>query len=201
MRIIVGISGASNSLLGYELLRTLHRQPDMEIHLVVTAGAVTTFGYETDLTMDEVYAQADYVHNDHNMAASISSGSFKTDGMVVAPCSMKTVSAIANGYSGNLLVRAADVCLKERRKVVLVTRETPLSGVHLKNMKEAHDQGCIILPPVLTLYNRADTVEKQIDHIIGKILMQFGLASDRFVPWHEPEKLQKRGKDDYSVIR
>ena len=137
MRLIVGISGADGVILGYRLLQALRKIPDMEIHLVVTEGAAKNFEYETDLSLDQVARLADVVHDNRNMAASISSGSFETDGMIVIPCSMKTLSGIVNGFAGNLLLRAADGCLKEGRKVVLVPREMPLGRIHLKNLKEA----------------------------------------------------------------
>lgn len=182
-RLIVGISGASGVLLGYELLKTLREQVDAELHLVVSDGAKRNFELETSLKLEDVYALADHVHDDHNLAAVISSGSFVTSGMIVAPCSMKTLSGIANGYSDNLLVRAADVCLKEGRRVVLVPREMPLSRVHLRNLQSASDAGCAIVPPMLTFYNGAETLQGQMVHVIGKVLMQFGIESKQFKPW------------------
>ncbi len=183
MRLIVGITGASGVIMGYELLRVLNSMDRVETHLVMTGSAERTLSSETDLSPDEVKALADAVYNVEDMGAAISSGSFRTDGMIVLPCSMKTVAGIVSGYSENLLLRAADVCLKEGRKVVLVPREMPLSHIHLKNFLAADEAGCRILPPVLTFYNGADTVEKQVQHIIGKILMQFGLEYEAFVPW------------------
>lgn len=183
MRIIVGITGASGVIMGYYLLKALKNIPDIETHLIITEGAALTFPYETDIPLADVKALADVVHDNRNMAASISSGSFKTDGMVIIPCSMKTVAGIVSGFADNLLLRAADVCLKEGRKVVIVPREMPMSRIHLRNIKEAADYGCVVVPPVLTFYNGADTVEKQIQHIIGKILMQFNLDYEAFVPW------------------
>ncbi|WP_405383072.1 UbiX family flavin prenyltransferase [Phascolarctobacterium sp.] len=187
MRLIVGISGASGVVLGYEMLKVLRQLPDIEIHLVVSEGAIKNFKCETDLQLAQVTALAHYVHDNKNMAASISSGSFKTDGMIVIPCSMKTVAGIAAGYADNLLQRAVDVCLKEGRKVVLVPREMPLSRIHLRNMKEAADYGCIMVPPMLTFYNGANSVEKQVQHIVGKVLMQFGIDYKEFVAWQGAE--------------
>lgn len=187
MRLIVGISGASGVIMGYYLLKALRQIPGMEIHLVVTEGAVRNFECETNLHLEDVTALADVVHSNKNMAASISSGSFKTDGMIVMPCSMKTVSGIANGFAENLLLRAADVCLKESRKVVIVPREMPLSRIHLKNIKEAADYGCIVVPPMLTFYNGSNSVEKQINHVIGKVLMQFNIDYKNFVAWEGEE--------------
>lgn len=197
MRIIVGISGASGVLLGYRLLQSLRKINGLEVHLIVTDGAKKNFSYETNVTIEQLYALCDYVHADNELAASISSGSFETDGMIVIPCSMKTLSGIANGYAENLLVRAADVCLKEQRKIVLVPREMPFNKIHLRNLQIAADAGCLIVPPMLTFYNQAFTLEDQMDHVIGKVLMQFHLRPDRFHPWtgvikiennHEPNR-------------
>ncbi len=187
MRLIIGISGASGVIMGYELLQALRKFPTVETHLVVTEGAVLNFRYEADLSVADVAAMADVVHDNRNLAASISSGSFQIDGMIVVPCSMKTLAGIASGFAENLLLRAADVCLKEGRKVVLVPREMPMSRIHLRNLKEAADSGCVIVPPMLTFYNQANTLEKQVQHVIGKILRQFGLESEAFVPWEGKE--------------
>ncbi len=183
MRLIVGISGASGVVLGYHMLRALKAYPECETHLVISEGARVTFGLETDLKIEDVEKMADFVHSNKNLAASISSGSFKTDGMIVIPCSMKTLSGIATGYAENLLIRAVDVCLKENRKVILVPREMPFGKLHIRNMKEASDLGCVIIPPILTFYNNPHTIEEQINHIIGKILMQFGLDHKKFIAW------------------
>jgi 4-hydroxy-3-polyprenylbenzoate decarboxylase len=185
MKIIVGISGASCTALGYEMLKALQSQQGVEIHLVMTESAIRTMSIETSLSTEDFLCLADCAYPNTDMGALISSGSFRTDGMVVIPCSMKTLSAIAHGYNSHLIVRAADVCLKEGRKVVLVPREMPLNCVHLNNMSLAAKAGCVMIPPMLTLYNHADTVQKQIDHIIGKVLMQFNLESERFVPWSD----------------
>lgn len=183
MRIIVGISGATGVVLGYQLIQTLKQITDCEIHLVITDGAKTTFQYEGFDGVQEMIEMADYYYEDSNLGAAISSGSFKTDGMIIIPCSMKSLSGIAHGYAGNLLVRAADVCLKENRKVVLVPREMPLGKIHLRNLSLAADLGCTIIPPMLTFYNRPKTMEEQVNHIIGKVLMQFGLECPKFIPW------------------
>lgn len=183
MRLIIGISGASGVVLGYHMLKALKSYPEVETHLVISKGARVTFGLETDMKIEDVEALADVVHSNKNLAASISSGSFKTDGMIVIPCSMKTLAGIATGYTDNLLIRAADVCLKENRKVVLVPREMPLGKIHMRNLKEVSDLGCVIIPPMLTFYNNSLTIEEQINHIIGKILMQFGLDHKKFRAW------------------
>lgn len=183
MRLIIGISGASGVIMGHYLLKVLKMFPQVETHLIITEGAAKNFACETEIPLTEVEALADVVYNNKNLAASISSGSFKTDGMIILPCSMKTVAGIVSGFADNLLLRAADVCLKEGRKVVISPREIPLSRIHLRNIKEAADYGCVVVPPMLTFYNGSDSVEKQIQHIIGKILRQFGLEYDRFVEW------------------
>ena len=171
MRLIVGISGASGVIMGYQMLKALKQLPDMEVHLIITEGAVKNFECETNIEISRLAELADFTHSNKNLAASISSGSFVTDGMIIIPASMKTVAGIASGFAENLLLRAADVCLKENRKVVLVPRELPLSRIHLRNIKECADNGC------------ANSLEQQIDHIIGKILMQFGIEYQKFVSW------------------
>jgi 4-hydroxy-3-polyprenylbenzoate decarboxylase len=183
MRLIVGISGAAGVQIGYRLLEVLSQRGDIEVHLVVSEGAKVIFDRETDVTMQEVEALADVVWDNRNLAAAISSGSFVTEGMIVAPCSMKSLSAIANAYDDDLLVRAADVCAKEGRKVVLVPREMPMNRAHCRNLLRACEDGYVIMPPVLTFYNGCETTADQVDHVVGKILMQFGLAYDRFKPW------------------
>ena len=183
MRIIIGISGASGVVMGYELLKTL-RASGVETHLVVTEAAVKTLSCETSLRLEDLTALASVSYDCRNMAASIASGSFPTDGMIVMPCSMKTLAGIVSGYADNLLLRAADVCLKEGRKVVLVPRETPLSLVHLRNLKTATEVGCTIVPPMLTFYGDADTVGKQVAHIVGKVLAQFGIPFEGGMRWN-----------------
>ena len=183
MRLIVGVSGASGVILGYYVLKALRQITDIEVHLVMTEGAKATLQYESTITVEEMEGLADVVHDSKNMAATISSGSFKTDGMIVVPCSMKSVAGMACGFADNLLLRAADVCFKENRKVVLVPREMPLSRIHLRNLTTLAEYGCTIIPPLLKFYNDSNSVEKQINHIVGKILMQFGFESKNFIPW------------------
>ena len=182
MRIIVGISGASGVIMGERLLRELKRN-GVRTHLVVTEGAARTLEAETNLRLKDVENLADENYSPADMAANIASGSFDTAGMIVMPASMKTVAGIVGGYADNLLLRAADVCLKEGRKVVLTPREMPLSKVHLKNLSKAAKLGCVIVPPMLTFYNGADTVEQQITHIVGTVLRQFNLPCEGFAPW------------------
>ena len=177
MRLIVGISGASGAIIAVELLRKLKQFENVEIHLIITEGAALTFRHETDFDLYEIKKLADVVYDVNEMDASVASGSFLTDGMIIVPCSMKTVAGIASGYAENLLLRAADVCIKESRKLVVVPREIPFSRIHLRNLKELADNGVIVLPPMLTFYNVPSTIQQQIDHIVNKILMQFKLPS------------------------
>ncbi|MBR1729926.1 MAG: UbiX family flavin prenyltransferase [Selenomonadaceae bacterium] len=176
MKLIVGMSGASGSIIAVELLKNLRRE-DVEIHLVVTDGAALTFKHEINFDLEDLKQLANFVYDVKDIDTSIASGSFKTDGMVIVPCSMKTVAGIANGYAENLLLRAADVCIKENRKLVIVPREIPLSRIHLKNLKELAENGVVIIPPMLTFYNKPSTIQDQIDHVVSKILMQFNLPS------------------------
>ena len=184
-RIIVGLSGASGVGMGLELLRTL-REGGCETHLVMTDAALRTWEEEMAGTpVFELFDLADHVYAQDDMAAAISSGSFLTDGMIVLPCSMKTLAGIVSGYADNLLLRAADVCLKEGRRVVLCPREMPLGRVHLRNLLSASELGCIIVPPMLTFYNAPKTLDDQIRHVVGKALLPFGIQSPDFVPWRE----------------
>ena len=183
MRLIVGISGATGVQMGYRLLQVLADMPDVETHLIVSQGAELILERETDLPLEALRSLADVVHDNHDLAAPVSSGSYRTDGMIVVPCSMKSLSAMVNSYDDDLLVRAADVCMKEGRRVVLVPREMPLNRSHCRNLLQAAEDGYVILPPVLTFYNGCQTTDDQVDHVIGKILMQFGLDYDRFRPW------------------
>jgi len=183
-RMVVGISGASGAILGIELLKTMRQQfPSWETHLVISAGARRTIQLETSYSLEEVQSLATKCHPIEDVGASIASGTFKTEGMVVVPCSMKTVAGVASGFSTNLLLRAADVVIKERRKLVLVTRESPLSSIHLHNMNVVASAGAIVLPPVLTFYNHPETIEDMTRHIVGKILDVFQLEIVGFERW------------------
>lgn len=183
MRIILGITGASGVIIGYHTLKALSLLPEVETHLVATIGAKRTWELETSMPYSALESLADVCYDENGLAALISSGSFVTDGMIVAPCSMKTLAGIASGYAENLLLRAADVCLKECRKLVLVPREMPLNKVHIRNMQTAADMGCVLVPPMLTFYNRPGSVDDMINSVVGKVLMQFGLPHKDFVPW------------------
>lgn len=188
-RLVVGISGASCANLAILLLRQMKRHADWETHVVVTEGARRTIEYETACSFDEVAALATRLHPLEDVGASIASGTFRTEGMVIVPCSMKTLAGIATGYSANLLLRAADVVIKERRRLVLVARETPLSLIHLKNMVTVAKSGAIILPPMLTGYNRPETLEDAELHIVGKIMAEFGIEMDAFRRWDGERRL------------
>lgn len=184
-RLVIGMSGASGAPLTIELLKQLQQYRDIESHLIVTKGAQMTLEQETEYTLEQLYALADEVHDNHNIGAGPASGSYRTMGMIVIPCSMKTLAGIVSGYSDNLVLRAADVTLKERRKLVLVTREAPLGTIHLRNMYEASQLGAVIIPPVLSYYNHPKTIEDCNRHIVGKILDQFDLEGQEFHRWME----------------
>jgi len=183
MRLIVGMSGASGAIYGIRLLEVLKPIADVETHLVVTNGAKLNIALETDRDPEAVEALADEVHSNQNLAATISSGSFRTGGMIVAPCSMKTLSGIVNSYSESLIVRAADVVLKERRKLVLMPREMPLHEGHCRLMYEAARMGAVIAPPMPAFYNDPQTIDDIIDHTVGRVLDLFGIDSGMVRRW------------------
>jgi polyprenyl P-hydroxybenzoate/phenylacrylic acid decarboxylase-like protein len=188
-RLIVGITGASGAILGIELLRQMRHFAEWETHLVVTSGARRTIQLETTYTIEQVEALATTVHKLGDVGASIASGTFRTAGMVIVPCSMKTLAGVASGFAENLLLRAADVTLKERRPLVLVPRETPLNRIHLRNLVTASDAGAVILPPVVAYYNKPASVEEMTSHIVGKILDVFGISLPDFPRWGEQQAM------------
>ena len=181
-RIVVGISGASGVIYGARLLEVL-KDTDYETHLVISESGKLNFEIETQYKAEEIESMADRVWDHKNMAASLASGSFITEGMVVVPCTIKTLSGIANSYNENLIVRAADVTLKEKRKLVLVVRETPLHKGHLRLMTMAADMGAHILPPVPSFYHQPKSIEDIIDQTIGKIFDYIGIEHDLFKRW------------------
>lgn len=185
-RLIVGISGASGTIYGIRLLEVL-RSSAVETHLILTEAAKRVLQLETDWTVQEVQALADACYAEKEIEAAISSGSFLTLGMVVVPCSIKTLSAISRCENDNLLVRAADVTLKERRKLVLVVRETPLHLGHLRLLTQVTEYGAVVLPPVPSFYHRPKNVGDIVDHTVGKILDQFGIDRDLFPRWQGPK--------------
>jgi 2,5-furandicarboxylate decarboxylase 2 len=174
-RIVVGISGASGALIGARLLAALRRLGTHETHLIVSASGAVTAAQELGMTRGDLDSLADVVYNVRDIGAAVASGSFITAGMVIAPCSMKTLAAVANGFADNLLTRAADVMLKERRRLVMVARETPLNLAHLRNMTHATEMGAIVMPPVPAFYAHPKTIEDVVDHTVGRILDLFGI--------------------------
>jgi phenylacrylic acid decarboxylase len=182
-RIIVAMTGATGTILGVKLLIALRRL-NVETHLVLSKWAEQTLKYETDYHPSNVRALADHVYNINDMAAPISSGSFRVDGMIVVPCSMKTLAAITTGLCDDLISRAADVILKERRKLVLVARETPLSEIHLRNMLDVTRAGAIIFPPVPAYYIRPSSVDDLVNQSVGRMLDMFDLDTEDFERWN-----------------
>ena len=183
MRIVVGISGSSGAIYGVRILQVLADIRGVETHLILSSGSRATIAYETPFSNSEVEQMADVVHESSNVGASIASGTFLVDGMIVAPCSMKTLSSIAHSLASNLLSRAADVALKERRKLVLVVRETPIHHGHLRLMTEAREAGAVILPPVPAFYTLPKTIEDIVDHTVTKVLDQFDLDAGLITRW------------------
>ena len=184
-RLIVGISGASGIALGVHVLKAL-RGTDIETHLIMTKSAKITLAYEMDMKVAEIEAMASQVHSIENIGASISSGSFQTMGMIVAPCSIRSLSEIATGVTSNLLTRAADVVLKERRRLVLLVRETPLHLGHLRSMTQVTEMGAIVMPPVPAFYSRPQSLEQVVAHTVGRALDLFGLDTGQVKRWGEP---------------
>jgi 4-hydroxy-3-polyprenylbenzoate decarboxylase len=183
VRLIVGISGASGSIYGIRLCQILKDYPEIETHLVITETGVKIIEEETHYQITQVIDMVRYSYQNDDLFAPISSGSFITEGMVVAPCSAKTLSAIANSYTDNLLTRAADVVLKERRKLVLLFRETPLHLGHLDNMRKVTEMGGIILPPIPVFYHHPKTIDDLVNHTLGKVLDLFGISHNLFKRW------------------
>ena len=190
-RLIVGISGASGVVYGVRLLRLLQKLP-VETHLVMTKSAELTLAYETDLKVSAVQALADSVYPIGDLGAAISSGSFRTSGMIVAPCSVRSLGEIASGATSNLLTRAADVTLKERRRLVLMLRETPLHLGHLRAMVAVTEMGAVIAPPVPAFYARPQSLEEMVDQTLGRVLDLFGFDTGQVQRWGEPDRKKKR---------
>jgi len=182
-RLIVAMTGATGSIYGLRILETLRRKGGWETHLIVSDAGMLNAWQEYKLARRDITKLADVVHNVRDVGASISSGSFITAGMVVAPCSMKTLSAVANGFSDNLISRAADVILKERRRLVLITREAPLNLAHIRNMASVTEMGGVIFPPVPAFYSRAKTIDDLVNHTVGRVLDLFGIAHENISRW------------------
>lgn len=180
-RLIVAITGASGSIYGVRILEAMRAVEGWSTDLVVSPSALVTMTQELDRTRQEVEALATRVHNVRDIGASIASGSYASEGMVIAPCSMKTLAAVANGFSDNLVTRAADVVVKERRRLVLLPRETPLNLAHLRNMVTVTEMGAIVCPPVPAFYNRPATIDDLVDHTVGRVLDLFGIEHQGLV--------------------
>lgn len=186
-KIVVGMSGASGAIYGIRMLEVLSKAEDIEVHLILSASAGQTIVDETDWTVSKVKDLADVVYNNKDIGASLSSGSYRHDGMVVAPCSVKTLSGIVNSYDDNLLTRAADVSLKERRRVLLLVRETPLHLGHIELMARAASYGAVVMPPVPAFYHRPRTLDDVINQTVGKALDLFDISHRLFRRWKESE--------------
>jgi len=182
-RLIVAMTGATGSIYGLRILETLRRKGGWETHLIVSDAGMLNAWQEYKLARKDITKLADVVHNVRDVGASISSGSFITAGMVVAPCSMKTLAAVANGFSDNLISRAADVILKERRRLVLITREAPLNLAHIRNMASVTEMGGVIFPPVPAFYSHAKTIDDLVNHTVGRVLDLFGVAHYNIRRW------------------
>ncbi len=194
-RIIIGMSGASGAILGIRTLEVL-KPLDIEVHLVMSKAAELTLAYETDVKRKYLHGLADKVHRVTDIAAPISSGSFRTIGMIVIPCSIRTMSEIATGVTSTLLTRAADVVLKEKRRLVLVVRETPLHALHLRSMANLAEAGAIIAPPVPGFYSRPETADDIVDHTVGRVLDLFDIDAGIVRRWREAAEKAHKMKED-----
>ena len=182
-RLIVAITGATGSVYGVRILAALQAAAQIETHLIISSSGFLTAATELDMPRSELEALADVVHSDKDIGASIASGSFRTDGMIVAPCSMKTLAAIATGFADTLVARAADVVLKERRRLLLLTRETPLNLVHLRNMVTVTEMGGIIFPPVPSFYAKLENLDAMVDQTVGRVLDLFDVDAGLVRRW------------------
>jgi 4-hydroxy-3-polyprenylbenzoate decarboxylase len=182
-RLVVGLTGASGAPIAIKLLKALRNSGEYESHVVYTEGFLKTLALESGSSEKDICALSDRVYDNGAIGSDIASGTFRTEGMVIAPCSMKTLAGIATGYSENLLLRAADVTIKERRKLVLVARESPLSPIHLENMLKLAQMGAVIMPPVLSYYNAPSSIDDMTTHIVGKALEVFGVELPKFKRW------------------
>lgn len=182
-RLIVGISGASGAIYGIRILELLAERPEVETHLVISSAAGLIIAHEVGKTVEEIETLADLAYRPDDLAAPIASGSFTTHGMVIAPCSMKTLSGVANSYAANLIRRAADVTLKERRPLMLLVRETPLHLGHLRLMARATEIGATIFPPIPAFYGHPQTVDDLVDETLGRVLSHLGIENDLYTVW------------------
>ncbi|KAK7699804.1 phenylacrylic acid decarboxylase [Diaporthe eres] len=191
-KIIVAITGATGAQIGIRLLQTLRRL-NVETHVIISKWAAETIKWETDYTPSAIKALADHAYSPHDLAAPIASGSYRVDGMVVAPCSVKTLAAINAGICDDLVTRAADVCLKERKRLVLSVRETPFSEIHLRNMMEVTRAGAIVAPPVVAFYTKPSSIDDILDQMVGRLLDLFDLDARNFERWDGMQKTTTRG--------
>ncbi|MGN6389772.1 MAG: UbiX family flavin prenyltransferase [Burkholderiaceae bacterium] len=182
-RLVVAITGASGAVYGVRLLQSLRETPGVETHLMVSDAGVLNLHQELGMHRKDAEALADAVHSVRDVGASVASGSFATEGMIVAPCSMKTLAAVAHGLCDNLIARAADVTLKERRRLVLMVRETPFNLAHLRNMTAATEMGAVVYPPLPAFYHRPRTIDEMVDHTVGRVLAMFGIARPDAPEW------------------
>lgn len=183
-RLVIAMTGATGAIYGVRMLQVLREQAEWETHLVISSAGLVNLKFELDMGRSELYALADFTHGIDDIASCIASGSFKTEGVIVAPCSMKTLAAIAHGFGDNLISRAADVALKERRRTVLVPRETPLNLAHIRNMAAVTEMGGIVFPPMPAFYNKSDSLKTMVDEGVGRILDMFGVdVAGLFKPW------------------
>jgi 4-hydroxy-3-polyprenylbenzoate decarboxylase len=183
MLLIVSITGASGAIYGIRLLEVLSTCQEVETHLIISEAGKEIIRYETDWGLEQIRALADVCYDINDIGARLSSGSFKRDGMVIAPCSMKTLSALANSYADNLIARAADITLKERKRLVLLVRETPLHLGHLRNMVSLTEMGAVVFPPIPTFYHKPQTIQELIDYTIGRVLDLFDIKHELFPRW------------------
>lgn len=183
MILVVGITGASGVIYGIRLLQVLSTKKDIETHLIISEAGEVNIKYETDWKLKDVKSLASFSYDIRDFGARLASGSFERDGMIVAPCTVKTMSALASSYTENLLIRAGDITLKERKKLVLLIRETPLHLGHIRNMERLCEMGAIIMPPVPAFYHKPKTIQDIVDHTIGKVLDVFGIEHNLFQRW------------------
>jgi 4-hydroxy-3-polyprenylbenzoate decarboxylase len=183
-RLVIAMTGATGAIYGVRMLQVLKEQIEWESHLVISSAGLVNLKHEMEIERTELYTFADVVHGINDIAASIASGSFKTEGIIIAPCSMKTLAAVAHGFGDNLITRAADVALKERRKLVLMPRETPLNLAHIRNMASVTEMGGIIFPPMPAFYNKSNSITAMVDEGVGRILDMYGVnVTGLFEPW------------------
>lgn len=183
-RIVIAMTGATGAIYGVRMLQVLQSQPEWESHLVISSAGLVNLKYEMDMERSSLYKLADVTHGINDIAASIASGSFKTEGVIIAPCSMKTLAAVAHGFGDNLISRSADVALKERRKLVIMPRETPLNLAHIRNMASVTEMGGIIYPPMPAFYTKSDSLTAMVDEGVGRVLDMFGVdVTGLFKPW------------------